>query len=527
MLTPGRPLVIGLAGAGLALGVVGEIVAYDSGELALAAADLAAGLTLVGCGLVAWHRRPESRVGGHMSLAGFTWFLGNLVPAALFLHRGPLVHLHLSYPTGRVTARLAGAVVVAAYVYAVLEPVARNDVATLVLAAAVALTAIRVFLGTSGPARKAAEPALVTALAFAGVLAAGAVERMEGWNADRAVLLAYDGVIAAIALVLLVDLIRGRWADAVVTGLVVDLGTPETSGGLRDRLAHALGDRSLAFGYRLPGSTGLVDEAGRPVELPAPGTGRAVTPIEEHGEQIAVLVHDDEIAADRELVDAVAAAARIAVGNARLQAEVRARAVELEASRRRIVEAADEQRRRLEQELRHGAERRLEVAAAFLHEAGSLAAGSGAEPLEAELDEARRELRAFAHGVHPAALTDDGLVPAVERLRERSAIPVDVRGAVGRLPGPIEAALFFVASEALANAAKHASCSHVAIELRQEPENVVVEIADDGHGGADPAEGSGLRGLADRVEALGGGLRVESPPGAGTRVVARVPLGRG
>jgi signal transduction histidine kinase len=326
---------------------------------------------------------------------------------------------------------------------------------------------------------------------------------------------------------LLVDLLRGRWADAVVTGLVVDLGAPDEVGTLRGKLARALGDPSLEVGYRLPETGRFVDDAGRPVELPPPGSGRTATPIDDRGEQVAVLVHDAAVLAEKRLLESVAAAAQIAVANARLQAEARARTAELEASRRRIVEAGDAQRRRLEQELRRGADRRLRRVAALLADARSTAPGESHEAvaaLEAELGEAQRELEEFAHGVHPAALTDGGLAPALRRIAQRSRIPVRVTGQVGTLPGAIEAALFFVCSEALANVAKHSEASHVAIELEDERGEVIVSVADDGVGGANPGLGSGLRGLADRVEALGGSLSVRSPAGEGTRVTARIPL---
>jgi signal transduction histidine kinase len=511
------------AAVGLAFGVAAEWIAYDGGGLGLAAADLAVGSILVAGGALAWHRRPESRVGGIMSLAGLTWFLGTLWGPAVFLHRGPLVHLHLSYPTGRTPTRLARGVVVAAYVDAAVEQLARSDILTLVLSAAVALTAVRLFHGTSGPARKAGAPALGAALAFAGVLALGAVERLTGWWTTDGVLWTYDLVIASAAVVLLVDLLRGRWADAVVTGLVVDLGAADAS-TLGGRLARALGDPTLVVGYRLPDTGALVDDAGRPVELPVPGSGRTATPIADGDERIALLVHDDALLADRRLLESVAAAARFAVANARLQAEVRARAADLEASRRRIVEAGDAQRRRLEQELRLGAERRLDRVASLLAASGG--DGTQLRALESELAEARRELREFAQGIHPAALTEHGLTAALELLREHAAVPVGVRAAVGRLPEPLEEALFFVCSEALANATKHASASRVSIDVQEGDGRVLAVVADDGVGGAEPARGSGLRGLADRIDAVGGKLYVESPPGGGTRVFAEVPLSR-
>ena len=519
-----RARVIALLAVAVGLGLAAEWSAHAPGNLGLEAADAAVGCVLLVCGAIAWERRRESRVGALMALAGATWFLGTLFSPALYLHRGPLVHLNLSYPTGRLPTRLARAVVLAAYVTACVVALARNDVLTLALSAVVALTAVQLFLGTSGPARKAGAPALASALAYAGVLALGALQRLEDWDARDAVLLTYDLVIATVVVVLLVDLLRGRWADAVVTGLVVDLGATSDAGTVRAKLAGALGDPSLVVGYRLPGTDHFVDETGRRLELPPPGSGTAITPIEDGGAELAVLVHDRALTADPALLDSVAAAARIAVANPRLQAEARARADELEASRRRIVEAGDAQRRRLAEEFRQGAERRLEAVGALLADARTTAAPDGAPiaALETELDEAMRELRELAQGIHPAALTEGGLLPALALLAERSAVPADVTGELERLDGPVEAALFFVCSEALANVAKHASASHVSIDVRREADRVVVAVEDDGIGGAAPSPGSGLHGLADRVEALGGRLDVDSPRRGGTRVTAQV-----
>jgi signal transduction histidine kinase len=513
-----RALRLALLPLGIGLGLAVEWVFYDSAlGPALTAADFAVGLALLACGALAWERKRESRVGALMTLAGYAWFAGNLGGAALYFHRGPLVHLHLSYPTGRLPTRLAGAVVLAAYVDALVEPLASNDVLTLVLAAVVALTACQVFLGTTGPARKAGGPALAAALAFAGVLALAATSRLAGWNATHAVLWIYDVVIASVAVGLLVDLLRGRWSEAVVTGLVVDLGAASDAGTLRAKLARALGDPSLVVGYRLPESSSFVDDAGRPVELPPPGSGRTATAIAQGGEELAVLVHDEALLADRTLVESVAAAARMAVANARLQADSLARAAELEASRRRIVEAADDQRRRLEQELREGPERRLA-------RVGELVAGMDPE-LERSVDAARIELREFSRGVHPAVLTDLGLAAALAELAGRSPVPVEVSVSADRLPSAVEAAAYFVCSEALANVGKHAAASRAEVEVDVTAGALRIEIADDGVGGVDPARGSGLRGLADRVEALGGRLTVESRPARGTHVIAEIPLG--
>jgi signal transduction histidine kinase len=512
-----RTLRLALLLAGIALGVAAEWGSFD-------AADFAVGLVLLGCGAVAWDRRPESRVGALMSLAGFTWFLGTAFSTALYWHRGPLANLYLSYPSGRLATRLSLAVVAAAYVDAAIPALARDDALTVVLSAAIALATIHGFLRTSGPARSAATPALVSALTFAGVLVLGVAGRQEAWSTD-VLLWTYDAVIASLAIVLCLDLVRRRWTEAVVTGLVVDLGALDETRTLRGKLARALGDPSLVVGYRLPQAGAFVDEEGRPVELPSPGSGRVVTPIDDGGERIAVLVHDEAILADRELVDSVAAAARIAVANVRLHAEAQARAAELEASRRRIVEAADAQRRRLGQELRLGAEQRLGTVAALFGTART-SAGADADSigsLEGELEAARSELHDFAQGIHPSALTERGLMPALESLAARSPLPVHVTGSVERLPEPVEAALYFVCSEALANTIKHAGAAEVRIDVGAKDGRVIVAVNDDGVGGADPLRGSGLRGLADRMAAMGGGLSVVSPEGGGTRVVAELP----
>ena len=299
----------------------------------------------------------------------------------------------------------------------------------------------------------------------------------------------------------------------------MDLGEPGAAGTLRDRLARALGDPTLAIGYWLPGEGRYVDQAGQPLALPAAGTERVVTPIEEDGRRIAALVHDAAVLEDPGLVSAVASATRLAVSNARLQAEVRARVAEVEASRRRIVEAADAQRRRLEQELRDGAERRLAGVAETLAACGPVLA-----EVCAGLGAARSELREFASGIHPATLTHAGLGAALTELAARSPVPVEVRAPENQLPQAVAVAAYFTCSEALANAAKHARASRVTVVVEPRDDRLLVEVADDGVGGADLEGGSGLRGLVDRIEALGGRLKLDSAPGRGTRVIAVLPL---
>ena len=438
-----------------------------------------------------------------MALAGFTWLVGGFGAALLYLHRGPLVHLHLSYPTGRLPTRLSRAVVVAAYVDAAIAPPRALDGLTVALSVAVAATAGQVFLGTSGPARKAGAPALAAALAFAGVLAFAALARIVGVEHDRAVLWIYELVIAAMVLVLLRDLLRARWADAVITGLVVDLGRPGSagrSGASSPARSATRRSSSATWSTTEPGSS-TTRAGSSSCRCRAPGEPSRRSTTTGNGSPFSCTTR-----ACWPTGGCSAPSRRRPGSPSRTRASRPRRAAreqELQESRRRIVETTDEQRRRLEQELREGAERRLGHVAAHLAAARAVLPldGRELEALEGQLAEARLELREFAHGVHPAALADGGLVPALRVLAARSSIPVDVHGDAPRLSEPVEAALFFVCSEALTNAAKHAAASRISVELGANADAVLLTIADDGRGGADPSRGSGLRGLGDRVEA--------------------------
>jgi signal transduction histidine kinase len=383
-----------------------------------------------------------------------------------------------------------------------------------------------------GPDRRARVTAVAAAAVLAIPLVGGSLARLMGTGpaGDRAVLWGYEAALVLIAAGLLAGLLWGRWAQAAVTKLVVDLGGDAEAGTLRARLAHALGDRSLVIGYWLPEAGGYVDERGAPVALPEAGSGRAVTAVEQDHERIAALVHDAAVLNDPVLADSVALAARIALSNARLQAEVRHRVAELEASRRRILIAGDAQRRRLREQLQASAGRRLTGAHGILdlavREARECADPVAAERLAAagkELAEAQDDLEKLAAGIHPALLTEQGLGPALTSLAERSPVPVRLAAPCERLAGVIETAVYFVCSEALANIAKHARATRANIQVRLDGDLVTVSIADDGTGGADPSAGSGLKGVADRVEALGGRLLVQSPAGKGTRLLATIP----
>jgi signal transduction histidine kinase len=212
----------------------------------------------------------------------------------------------------------------------------------------------------------------------------------------------------------------------------------------------------------------------------------------------------------------------------KLDAELQARLEELRASRARIVEAGDAERRRLERDLHDGAQARLVALALLLRAARNRADGELATMLDRALEELQTslsELRELARGIHPAVLTDRGLEPAIQALASRAPVPVTVDAdAAERLPGPVESAAYFVVSEALTNVAKYAEASQATVAVRRENRHVVVEVTDDGIGGADAARGSGLSGLADRIAALDGKLSLDSPSGRGTRLHAEIPF---
>jgi signal transduction histidine kinase len=530
--------------AGLVLGLGAEWLARPGQSLAAAAADLAVGWTLIGCGLVGWSRRPQSAVGPLLALTGFAWFCGTLADrrtgvvgvvgaALLFLHRGPLCHAIIGYPGGRLSNRPGMIAVAGCYVYAAVVPLARSDVLTIGVAVVVLAVTVREYARAVGPDRRARVTAIAAAAVLAIPLAGGSLARLMGAGpgGHRAVLLAgYEAVLVLIAAGFLADLLWGRWAQAAVTKLVVDLGGDAEAGTLRARLAHALGDRSLVIGYWLREAGGYVDEGGNAVELPAAGSGRAVTVVEQGRERIAALVHDSAVLNDPGLADSVALAARIALSNVRLQTEVRHRVAELEASRRRLLVAGDVQRRRLREQLQAGAGRRLTGARGILdlavreaHECADPAAAKRLAAAGKELAEAQADLEKLAAGIHPALLTEQGLGPGLASLAARSPVPVRLVIQSQRLPGVIETAVYFVCSEALANVAKHARATCAEVRVQSDQDVVAVLVADDGTGGADPSAGSGLKGVADRVEALGGRLVVQSPVGGGTRLLAEIP----
>jgi signal transduction histidine kinase len=337
--------------------------------------------------------------------------------------------------------------------------------------------------------------------------------------------------LVAIPFAFLFGLLRSRLSRAgAIAELVARLSEAEDRRrGLRDALADALGDPSLTLLYWLPAGQRYVNAEGHAVDLPGPSDERVATIVEDHGKPVAAIVHDASLADERDLIAAVGAAATLTLENERLDAELRAKVEELRDQRRRSVDAGLHERRRLERNLHDGAQQRLVSMALKLRMARARVKDDGdAEQLLAdaasELDAALEELRELARGIHPAVLSDRGLDAALEALAHRSPIPVEVEATPGeRFPEAVEAAAYFVVAEALTNVAKYSSASRATVRAVRDNGHVVVEVMDNGVGGADPSLGSGLNGLADRLCSVDGQLEVMDARGGGTLVRAEIP----
>jgi signal transduction histidine kinase len=520
-------------------------------------------------GIVAWRRRPDSAFGPLMILTGFATQLSmlqwtsqpllntvgqlcDLLVAALWLH------VFLAYPTGRLAGRPERVVVVIGYLAAVglqvvalmlggfddhhllgivKQPAAAEavqDVQLLLISALALIGVVLLWRRWWGlPRWQRRRPAQIVINCFslslvmlAALLVAGAFQ-LPGFEIIQ---LATFAVAGLAPLAFLAGLLDARLAKGGVSELIVQLRS-DPAADLRELLARALRDPTLSLIYWLPQYGSWADQDGNPTNLPAPDSGRGVALVEQNGEQVAALVYDATLGEEPELVEAVSAAAGIALENGRLEAELRARLQELHGSRTRVVEAQQNERRRLERDLHDGAQQRL-VALAL--ELGMLAEQADSDPTtqsrlkraRSELAQSLDELRDIARGLHPAVVSGHGLAVALESLV--AITPLEVRlktDGLPRLPEQLEVAAYYVVSESLTNVAKHSQASRVSVEVGVTDDTLIAEIIDDGIGGADSERGTGLRGLADRVETQNGRLRIWSAPGNGTRVRAEIPCG--
>jgi signal transduction histidine kinase len=525
--------------AGVVLGLAAERVAFGWDAPLMWLPDLAVGWTFIGCGLAAMALRPNNNAGLLMAATGFTWFLGNFAGAdtdlvawvgshTTYVHRGFLVHLILAYPIGRLLGRNERATAAAGYAVAFLTPVWSNDILTIVFAALLLAERAVVCRRLTGPARRARLFSLRVMVAISSILIASAVASLAaGVDADRTALLAYQVALVVIGGTMFTWLRVAPWERLAVTDLVVELGERD-SGTIRGELSRALADPSLEVGYWDTDSDAFLDAEGQVLSVPDEGSERGVTIVRRGNQPVAALIHDRTELDNPGLLEAVSAATELAGRNARLQVELRRQVAELAASRRRILAAEDDQRRRLEGRLRKGAEQRLERMADFLR--SSVDAGheglakdriaAAANQLEGTLTDMRR----LASGLHPRELSERGLAAALTTVADSFPIPVSLQVTRDRMPERVESAAYFVCTEALANIAKYSGASVVRVAVARTNERATVMVRDDGVGGADPINGTGLRGLADRVETLGGTFAVRSVPEEGTRLTAEIPL---
>ena len=563
-----------VAGVGAALLVLGSD-RERSPVVVSAVVALVVGWTYIGSGLAARRQRPENRLGAVMVCIGFAWFatfLDDAHSSVVFTVGKSLesvyllgfVYLVLSFPTGRLRGPLDRALIGAAVVLVTAVEVAwllfadshsqicsscpenafevtRSDsVATgllqgqrivgVVLSVFTVVLLVRRWRHATAPERRAGAPVLWAGSAMFAALAFSVANDIVDHPLGQGPAWTRELLFASIPIAVLAALVQRRLARGAVAGLVVELGESATSLDLREALVRALGDPSLELAYWVPGRGRYVDSGGAPIQLPEPGGDRVATVVERDGEPIAALIHDQALVENNELVRSVCAAAALTLENARLQAELRARLAELQASRARLVEATETERHRIERDLHDGTQQRLVSIAMTLGLAESkLAADRPAvEPVLREardaLTVALAELRELTQGIRPAILVERGLSAALDDLARRAVLPVRLEVDVGgRLSEQVEGAAYFVASEALANAAKHSHASEARLAAAQEQGVLVLEVSDDGIGGAAAGGGSGLRGLADRVEALGGRLTVSSPPGRGTTLRVEIP----
>ena len=563
------PRMLGVVGLAALAAVSVSIFLAATGDTAPAHAALINWIaaSYVFSGLVAWWRRPESRFGPLMIVTGFSAFVStlswsanavlhtigmtfDLVPLVLF------VHVFLAFPSGRLGGRVERGLVAVGYVAALggqlvvmllgglgtehlLGLVEAPDAATvihnaeLIVISGVALAGVAVLaarrIADGRPLRRsftllidsfALGLVMIAVLLLMGVFAGSTFPTIQRISL---------AVLGLAPIAFLVGLLNARLGRNAVAKLMVELRSEPVD--VQAPLARALRDPSLTLLYWLPQFGSWASQDGEPAELPPSNASRTTTVVTRNGERVAALVHDAALNDEPELLDAVSAAAGIALENGRLRAEQRAHLDELHASRARVIEAGQRERQRLERDLHDGAQQRLVALALDL---GVLEGRLHADPeATASLDRARHqiamsldELRDVARGLYPAVLSGHGLEVALESLTARASVPVRLTVRLnGRLAESVEVAAYYVVCEGLANIGKHAQASAASVSATNGGGELVIEVVDDGVGGADTERGTGLRGLADRVEALGGRLRVWTPLGGGTRVRAEIPCG--
>lgn len=506
-----------IAGAILVAGAATELAAPQSS--ALTTADFVVG-SGIGCsGAYLLDGRPRTACLALATaaawfagtLAGANGVLGGVGTALLISYRGPLLHMLLEIRQER-AHRLRLQALAAAGWAAALLPLSLAGPATSAIAVLVTTRA-----ATRARAAAADEQQIAAATAVAGgllatiwLVSALALAGGADW------LLFNDAAVLAAAAVMLSSA-GGIWSRSAARAVVVELGPSRRPGQpLTTRLSRALADPDLEIRYRVTGF-GWVDEQGRATSAPDDRAQRVTLANAPEGDEIA-LIHGATATTDRRLAAAAAAAAAVALEAARLEADMRAAARDVRVSRRRLLAVADTERRMLEQQLSDSVLARLRRVDRLLTEPPRVY-----DVERSQLGSAMSELLALGRGLYPPALARADLARSLTELAEHSPIPtsVHVEGSLEAVPDTHRAALWFVCSEALTNVARHASASNVVVTLRADHDHLELTIHDNGHGGATLVRG--LRGLADRVDALNGDLTLTSPTGGPTIVRATLP----
>jgi signal transduction histidine kinase len=545
--------------------------------------DTTLGLVFVLAGAVAWERRPELPYGAMLIVSGALWFVGSYAPTGAIPYSTlgfaferwydvVLAVIVLTFPGVSLPTRARITLVVLGVAYATRtvsrlfvecdcmdNPIAFVDDprlferAQLATSAVIVVTAMGVAVLAVTRARRET-PAVRRVLwpvAIAGSVAAfgaafdamdlivfiqtgdGLLRFPEPWREVASWTILFVSV-ALVPVGYLVGVLQLRARHGPLAPLALELGRQPDPGDLQLAVRQALGDPSVELLVWDRARSTWLDSGRHPVAPPVEDSSRVVTTLESDGESIAAIVHDRALREDPGLLAATVALLRLALDNERLAAEVREQLADVRASRARLVEASEAERRRIERDLHDGAQQRLIAVALALQEARTEAARQSSNAtfvhqLDETADEllaAIDELRELARGIHPAVLTDDGLHMAVTSLARRARLPIEVDIALnGRLPAAVEATAYYVVAEGLTNVTRHARAQSAAIRIAQREGHLEIDISDDGDGGADTSRGSGLRGLADRLDAITGTLQIDSPPQGGTRLRADIPCG--
>jgi signal transduction histidine kinase len=509
----------GLLLGSIAFGLITEEVAFGLSNPRRWVPDLLVGVALTGFGLFAF--QLQRGVGALLMAAGLTWWLGNLVPAALYIHRGIMLHAVSTYRGWGTRTFVGTGLLALAYLFVSWPPLAGTDLGTALFGlGAVAVTSIRL-QRRWGRSRRSRQVALKAAVALLVGSSGSVLIRISAGSSDAiepSHLLYQVGLVAAAAILALG--LRTPTSGSIAD-LVVEIGESRTS-TVRDDMSKLLGDPLLQVGVRQADGR-YVDSRGLPIDIPQEASPRIATWVGRGTPDDAVIVHDRSLLADDALLEAVRAVTRLSSAHAELTSRARQQLAELTAARRRLLTSQDEERRRLSKTLHDRTESSLmvvgDVLDSIVSNDGDATVRSAAERALEQLSVARGDLDTIARGLHPWESSSD-LEAALAAIAERAPVPVSVDVAAMPERREVASVIYYLCSEAVANTLKHASADHIGIELMERGGALTVTVTDDGKGGAALSKGTGLEGLADRVAGLGGELVIHSPEGFGTRLTA-------